>query len=89
MAEIKINVSELSGKDSEKVKELNEFLEARLGVDITVKENVITISDEALSKKYLRVLIRKFLHKSDLKERFRPISNKENIIIKRRKKREE
>jgi len=87
MADIIIDVSELRSKNAEK--ELTEFLEAKLGVNITVEADAITINTDIASKEYLRVLIRKFLHRSDLKERFRPISAGERMIIKRRKKHEE
>jgi len=84
MVKITINVSELRGKDAQRRKDLGEFLHEKLGVNVTAKEGSITL-DDVSSKPYLRVLIRKFLHKSDLRERFRPIFNGENIVIKRRR----
>jgi len=87
MVKITINISELRGKDAQRRKDLGEFLQGKLGVNVTTKEDSITL-DDVSSKEYLRVLIRKFLHKSGLKERFRPIFNGENVVIKRRREHE-
>jgi hypothetical protein len=45
------------------------------GRKITVKGE-----GEAVTKKYLRVLLKKFLHKRELKENFRIISGEENTL---------
>jgi hypothetical protein len=51
--------------------------------EITIKP---TAKGAAASKDYLRVLLRKFLHKEELKEEFRVIAGKENtLVIKERK----
>jgi len=88
MARITIEISELRKEDAKSAKELREFMEAKLGIDIATKEDAITVDNDVSSRAYLRVLVRKFLHKSGLKERFRPISTGENIVIKRRRKHE-
>lgn len=73
--------------DGETVKELMSFLEDRIDVEVKAAGDMITIGEEnGPSKAYLRVLIRKFLHRADLKEDFRVISSKENVFtIKERK----
>lgn len=73
--------------NGETVKELMSFLEDRIDVEVKVVGDKITMDEEnAPSKAYLRVLIRKFLHQTDLKEDFRVISSKENVFtIKERK----
>ena len=73
--------------NGETVKDLMSFLEDRLGAEVKVVGGKITINEEnAPSKAYLRVLIRKFLHQVELKEDFRVISSKENVFtIKERK----
>jgi hypothetical protein len=81
-------VRELRDKaNGETVKELMSFLEDRIDVEVKAAGDTITIDEEnAPSKAYLRVLIRKFLHQTDLKEDFRVISSKENVFtIKERK----
>jgi hypothetical protein len=85
-----IKISELRGKDEENVEDLAEFLEGRADATVDVTSDEITLKYEegkkAPSRSYLRVLLRKFLHRAELKEEFRVISGKENVfIIKERK----
>jgi hypothetical protein len=89
MSTIIIKISELRGMDEEK-KDLATFLGDKLDVTADRTRDEITLNYEegkkAPSKAHLRVLLRKFLHKVELKEEFRVISGKENIfIIKERK----
>ena len=90
---IVIDLSELRDKHSEEVKELADFLGDRVKAKIDVGDREITITSEEKvkvpSKDYLRVLLRKFLHKRELKEEFRVIAGKENtLVIKERRVRE-
>jgi len=86
LSSIVINVSELSNVEGESVKELAEFLEEKIEAKIDVGRNEITVKSEneakaMPSKAYLRVLLRKFLHKTELKEDFRVISSGENVLM--------
>jgi hypothetical protein len=59
---------------------------------VTTEGKKITVKGEgeAVTKKYLRVLLKKFLHKRELKENFRIISDEENTLkVKERKTFEE
>ncbi|MEM2281602.1 MAG: 60S ribosomal protein L22 [Candidatus Bathyarchaeia archaeon] len=88
MAEIRIDVSELKSEGDEVIKELAEFLRGKTGVEIETATNQITVKGEegGVSKKYLRVLLRKYLHKAELKDYYRVIIGKENTLtIKERK----
>jgi len=86
MVEIRVEISELKAEGDELVKELADFLHEKTGVEIETTANEIVLKAEGLSKKHLRVLLRKYLHKSELKEFFRVIGGKENtLIIKGRK----
>lgn len=95
MSRVAIEISELRDKEGDtEVKDLASFLEGRVKAKIDVAGDEITLNykgkEEAPSKTYLRVLLRKFLHKAELKEQFRVISGKENVfIIKERRAREE
>ena len=95
MSTITVEISEFRGKDGdEKVKELAELLESKANakVDVTSGEIILNYEEKKkpASKAYVRVLLRKFLHKAELKDRFRVIAGKENVlIIKERKPREE
>lgn len=89
-----IDITELrKGADGDTVKELADFLEDKLAnvkVDTSGSEVAIVYEeDEALSRSYLRVLLRKFLHRSDLKD-FRVIAGREaSFVLKQRREREE
>ena len=90
MSTITIEISELRGVDGESVKDLAEFLEDRTDAKVEVTSGEITLSYEegrkTPPKAYLRVLLRKFLHREELKEELRVISGNENVfIIKERK----
>ena len=74
--------------DGETVKDLMSFLENRVRAEVKLVGGKITIDEgeNAPSKAYLRVLIRKFLHQVELKEDFSVILSKENVFtIKERK----
>ena len=90
MSTVTIQTSELRGKNAEKIEDLAEFLKDKVDAKIDVASSEITINyeeeKERPPKTYVRVLLRKFLHKAELKEQFRVISGKENVfIIKERK----
>ena len=90
MSTISIKISELRGADEDNVDDLAEFLEGRTDALVnTTSDEIILEYEEGKrtpSRSYLRVLLRKFLHKAELKEEFRVISGRENVfIIKERK----
>jgi len=63
-------------------------LESRLGAKIDISDRGLRVESKkgAISKGYLRVLLRKFLHREDLKDEFRVISGPEGaLVIKERK----
>jgi len=90
MSKVAIEISELRDRDDKKVKDLAEFLEGRVKAKVDILGGEITINYEKKgkmpSKAYLRVLLRKFLHKAELKEQFRVISGKENVFIVKEKR---
>lgn len=94
MSKLAVEVSELRDRNDRKVKDLAKFLEGKVRAKVDVVGGQITVSYEKEERKprktYLRVLLRKFLHKAELKEDFRVISGKENVyIIKKRARSEE
>jgi hypothetical protein len=44
---------------------------------------------EALAKKYVRIIVKKFLHKHELSETFKVIGNEDDLKVKERKLDEE
>ena len=92
MSEMRVDISELKSEGSDLIKELIEFLEEKTKAEVERATDEIVVKGEGktVSKSYLRVLLRKFLHKQELKEYFRVIGGKENtLVIKERKISEE
>jgi hypothetical protein len=92
MVEMKIDASELKSEGKDVIKELADFLKEKTGAEVTTESKKVTVKGEgaAVSKKYLRVLVKKFLHKSELKDSFRVISDEEDTLkVKERKLYEE
>lgn len=94
MSECRVDVSKLRDHDPEKVDELKKFLEAKVGVTIDDKGNELVMKFEKeeaslMRGRFLREVLRKFLHRASLKEDFRVISGGEKaFIIKDKEKRE-
>ena len=88
MAETRINISELKGEGSDLIKELTEFLKEKTKVEVEATTDTIIVKGEgkSISRTYLRVLLRKFLHKNELKDYFRVIGVEENTLMVKEKK---
>lgn len=88
MSEMRVDISELKSEGSGLIKELGEFLKEKTKAEVETATDEIVVKGEGknVSRSYLRVLLRKFLHKQELKEYFRVIGGKENaLIVKERK----
>jgi len=88
MVEMKIDASELKSEGKDMLKELADFLKEKTSAEVTTESKTITVKGEgaAVTKKYLKVLMKKFLHQRELKEDFRVISDKENTLKVKEKK---
>jgi hypothetical protein len=88
MVETKINVSELKTENGDLIKELTQFLKEKTKAEVETATSDITVKGEGenVSRTYLRVLLKKFLHKKELKDRFRIIGEKENTLMIKEKK---
>jgi hypothetical protein len=88
MTEMRVDISELKSEGSDIIKELAEFLEEKTKAEVKTATNEIVVKGEekTISKKYLRVLLRKFLHRNELKDYFRVIGGRENTLIVKEKK---
>ncbi len=91
MVEMKVNASELKGDESKLLEKLSDFLKDKTGGDVTTDGKTVTVKGEgeALSKKYIRIIVRKFLHKHELSETFKVIGDEDELKIKERKLEEE
>ena len=88
MVEMRIDISELKSEGSDLIKELVELLEEKTKVEVetATDEIILKSEEEAISRRYLRVLLRKFLHRNELKDYFRVISGGENTLVVKEKK---
>ena len=89
MSTVIVEVSELRSFDADCVKELGDFLEKKLDGTVVPAKKEVTLEFEEgkeVSRSRLRLLLRKFLHRADLKEDFRVISGGENSFIIKEKK---
>ena len=92
MSEIRIDITELKSEGSDLIKELAEFIKQKTEseVETTMDEIIVKNEEENVKRRYLRVLLKKFLHKNELKDYFRVIGGKEEtLIVKERKISEE
>ena len=92
MVEKRIDISELKKEGDDVINDLIKFLEEKTESEVEKKMDEITVRSEEkdFPKKYLRVLLKKFLHKNELKDYYRVIGDKENILkVKERKISEE
>lgn len=87
MAEIKVNISELKSEGGDIIEELVDFIKKRTDAKVeTTADEIVVKGEKAIPKPYLRVLLRKYLHKTELKEYFKVIGSKENTFIVKEKK---
>ena len=91
MVEMKVKASELKGEESKLIEKLADFLKEKTSGDVSIDAKTITVKGEgeALSKKYIRIIVKKFLHKHELSETFRVIGDEDALKIKERKLYEE
>jgi len=80
--EIKVDASEIKKEKSDVVKSLVEFLKEKTNADVSADAEMVTVKGEgdAVTKKYIKVLVKKFLHQQELKESFRVIMDEENTL---------
>ena len=82
MSETKIDISELKSEGGDLIKELAQFIKEKTKAKVETATNDITIKSEGktVTRTYLRVLLRKFLHQQELREYFRVIGGKQNTL---------
>ena len=86
--EIIVDASELKSEGKAVIQGLADFMKEKTNADVISESNKVMVKGEsaAVSKKYLRLLVKKFLHKKELKDYFRVISEGENTLkVKERK----
>ncbi len=89
---MKVDASELKGDESKLLEKLSDFLKDKTGGEVATESKTVVVKGEgaALAKKYVRITVKKFLHKHELSEVFKVIASGENTLkIKERKLEEE
>jgi len=91
MVEMKVDASELKGGEGKMIEKLADFLKEKTGGDVSTEGKTVTVKGEgeALSKKYVRIIVKKFLHKHELSDTFKVIGVEEALKVKERKFAEE
>lgn len=75
VVEITVDASQLKGEGKEVIEQLAQFIRNKTAAEVKNESNKLVIeSDNSLSRKNLRVLLKKFLHQSKLREYFKVIS---------------
>jgi hypothetical protein len=90
--EVKVDASELKREKGDLIKSLEAFLKKKTSADVATASEMVTVSGEgdAVTKKYVKVLLKKFLHKQELKETYRVIMDKNDVLkVKERRMYEE
>ena len=92
MVEMKVDTSDLKGDEAKLIEKLADFLKEKTGGEVATESKILTVKGEGegLSKKYVRITLKKFLHKHELSELFKITSPEKNTLkIKERKLEEE
>jgi len=91
MVEMKVDTSDLKGDQAKLVEKLADFLKEKTGGEVARDSKTLTVKGEGegLSKKYVRVTLKKFLHKHELSELFKVISPEDDTLKIHKRKLEE
>ncbi|MGD8546312.1 MAG: 60S ribosomal protein L22 [Candidatus Bathyarchaeota archaeon] len=83
MTETLVDVSDLKKEGKELIDEMVEFLEKKTEVDVEATPNgiLVKLKEGEVSRRYLKVLLKKFLHKQELRNLFRVIGGREDSLI--------
>jgi hypothetical protein len=88
MTETRIDISDLKDEGGDLVKELTTYLKekTKAKIETGTTELILKSEDPSVPRTYLRVLLKKFIHKKELKEHYRIISGKEDTLTIKGKK---
>jgi hypothetical protein len=92
MVEIKVNASKIKGEEKDVFVQLAAFLKEKTGGEVSSEGGKMTVKTESVgvNKKYVKVLLNKFLHHKSLKASYRVIAGEEDTLnINERKEAEE
>ena len=83
---VEMKASELKG-EGKIVEKLMDFIKEKTAGEVNTEGKTVVVKGEgeAFSKKYIRIIVKKFLHKHELTDTFRVIGDEEALKIKERK----
>jgi hypothetical protein len=82
MVEVKVDASKLKSEGSDTITNLAAFLKEKTGGEVTNDSGDLVVKTEAsgVNKKYVKVLLNKFLHHNEFKETYRVIAGEEDTL---------
>jgi hypothetical protein len=82
MVEVKVDASKIKGEEKDITAQLAAFLKEKTGGEVSNDGGDMVVKSEAVgvSKKYVKVLLNKFLHHKALKGSYRVIVGEENTL---------
>jgi hypothetical protein len=82
MVEVKVDASKIKGEEKDVTTQLAAFLKEKTGGEVSNEGGKMVVKSEAMgvNKKYVKVLLNKFLHHKALKENYRVIAGEESTL---------
>jgi len=82
MVEVKVDASKIKGEEKDLTTQLAAFLKEKTGGEVSVDGAKMTVKTDALgvNKKYVKVLLNKFLHHKTLRSNYRVIAGEEDTL---------
>jgi len=83
MVEVKVDASKIKGEEKDVTTQLAAFLKEKTGGEVSNDNGKMVVKSEALGvkKKYVKVLLNKFLHHKDLKGSYRVVAGEEDTLM--------
>lgn len=83
MVEVKVDASKIKKEEKGITAQLADFLKEKSGGEVSNDDGEMVVKTQALgvNKKYVKVLLNKFLHHKKLKEAYRVIAGEEDTLI--------
>jgi hypothetical protein len=82
MVEVKVDASKIKGEGKEVTVQLAAFLKEKTGGEVSNDGGKMTVKSDAVgvNKKYVKVLLNKFLHHNKLRTNYRVIAGEEDTL---------
>jgi hypothetical protein len=82
MVEVKVDASKIKDEEKDVFTQLSAFLKEKTGGEVSSDGGKMTVKTEAVgvNKKYVKVLLNKFLHHKALKANYRVIAGEEDTL---------